>query len=82
MEKKKNTEQSNDIVMIPFVAHESAMTRLEKIIKMLVIIIVIMILGATIYLIIPNEFVEEDTTSTQEVTDVGDSEIHQTIGDK
>lgn len=82
MEKdKKVTKKSNDIVMIPFVAHESAMNRVYNIIKMLVAIIVVMIIGATVYLVIPNEVVEEDTTTSQEVSEVNDSEIHQTIGD-
>jgi len=71
----------NDIVMIPFVAHESSMTRMEKIIKLLIGLIALMIIGVTIYLVVPNEIVEETTTSTQEVDDVSDSEIHQTIGE-
>ncbi len=71
--------ENKDIVMIPFVAHESAMNRMERIIKWLILIIVLMILGITTYLLIPNEIIEEETS--QNIQDITDSEIHQSIGD-
>lgn len=70
--------------MIPFVAHESAMNRIMRIIKWLVIsfsiIIALLITGIAIYLYLPTETIE-DTTNTQEVNDIQDSEINQNIGE-
>jgi hypothetical protein len=66
-----------EIVMIPFVAHESAMNRMERANKRLYIIIVVMLLGILTYLLWPSEI--ENTSQT--VEDVNSSEIHQKIGD-
>lgn len=68
------------VVMIPFVAHESAMNRMMRIIKWLVTIIIILISGIALYLYLPTETIE-DTTNTQDVSDIQDSEINQTIGE-
>ena len=68
----------NEVVMIPFVAHESAMNRMERANKRLWIIIIIMFLGILTYLLIPNEIIEENT---QDVSEIENSEIHQTIGE-
>jgi hypothetical protein len=65
------------IVMIPFVAHESAMNRMERANKRLWIAIIVMIIAFFIYLLVPSEI--EDTT--QSVEDINSSEIHQNIGD-
>lgn len=73
--------ENKEIVTIPFVAHESAMNRMERIIKWLILIIVLMLLGIATYLLIPNEVVEEESTS-QNIQDITGSEIHQSIGDK
>jgi len=78
--------ENKEVVMIPFVAHESAMNRMMRIIKWLVIffsiIIALLITGIAIYLYLPTETItEEDTTNTQEVNDIQDSEIHQSIGE-
>ncbi len=70
---------NNEVVMIPFVAHESAMNRMERANKRLIWIIVILILGIFAYLLIPNEVIEEDNTQT--VSDIQESEIHQNIGE-
>ena len=74
--------ENKEVVTIPFVAHESAMNRMMRIIKWLVTIIIILISGIAIYLYLPTETItEEDTTNTQEVNDIKDSEIHQSIGE-
>lgn len=73
-------KDNNEVVMIPFVAHESAMNRMERANKRLIWIIIILIIGIFAYLLIPNEVVEE-TTNTQDVSEIQDSEIHQTIGE-
>ena len=70
--------KNNEVVMIPFVAHESAMNRMERANKRLWIIIIIMFLGILTYLLVPNEIIEENT---QDVSEIQNSEIHQTIGD-
>lgn len=73
--------ESKEIITIPFVAHESAMNRMERIIKMLVAIIIVMIVGIATYLLIPNEIIEETTDNTQSVSEIDNSEIHQNIGE-
>lgn len=72
--------ENKEVVMIPFVAHESAMNRMMRIIKWLVTIIIILISGIALYLYLPTETIE-DTTNTQDVSDIQDSEINQTIGE-
>lgn len=69
---------NNEVVMIPFVAHESAMNRMERANKRLIAIIIVLLIGIFAYILIPNEVIEENT---QDVSDIQDSEIHQTIGD-
>lgn len=73
--------ENKEVVMIPFVAHESAMNRMMRIIKWLVTIIIILISGIALYLYLPTETIEEDTTNTQNVNDIQDSEINQSIGE-
>lgn len=75
-----------DIVNIPFVAHESAMNRMERTNKRLgiiaiveLVVILVMFAGIMIYFYLPTE-VEESTT--QNVNDIQDSEINQSVGDK
>ena len=70
--------ENKEIVSIPFVAHESAMNRLERSNKRLCIIIIILIVGMFIYFLLPTETVEE---TTQNADDVDSSEINQNIGD-
>jgi len=65
-----------EIVTIPFVAHESAMNRMERANRRLVIIIIVMFIGFMTYLLIPNEIIEDDI---QSVEDINNSEIHQTM---
>lgn len=69
--------KNNEVVTIPFVAHESAMNRMERANKRLWIIIIIMFLGILTYLLVPNEIIDE----TQSVDNTTNSEIHQTIVD-
>lgn len=69
--------ENKEIAMIPFVAHESAMNRMERANKRLFIIIIVMFVGMLIYLLLPSE--TEDTK--QSVEDITESEIHQNIGD-
>lgn len=70
--------ENNEVVMIPFVAHESAMNRMERANKRLWIVIIIMFLGILTYLLLPTEIIEENT---QDVSEIQNSEIHQTIGE-
>lgn len=69
--------ENKEIAMIPFVAHESAMNRMERANRRLFIIIIVMFIGMLIYLLLPSEIVED----TQTVDNVSDSEIHQNIGE-
>lgn len=77
-----------DIVTVPFVAHESAMNRMERTNKRLsiiaiieLIVILIMFAGIMIYFYLPTE-VEETATGSQDITDVENSNINQNVGDK
>lgn len=69
--------KKEDVLMIPFVAHESAMNRMERTNKRLWIVILIMFIGMMIYFLLPGEIVEENN---QDAGNATDSEIHQTIG--
>lgn len=69
--------KNNEVVMIPFVAHESAMNRMERANRRLWIIILVMFIGIMIYFFLPTEIVEE----SQNVQDITDSEVHQNIGE-
>ena len=69
--------EEDKVLMIPFVAHESAMNRMERANKRLWIVILIMFLGMLIYFLVPNEIVEE---TTQTADTVENSEVNQSIG--
>lgn len=71
--------EEDKIVMIPYVAHESAMNRMERANKRLWIIILVMFIGIMIYFLLPTEVTTSDTS--QDVQDVENSEVNQTIGD-
>lgn len=78
----------DEIVTIPFVAHESAMNRMERTNKRLSIIaivelavILIMFAGIMIYFYLPTEVEEVTTTSEQNVSEIQDSEVNQSIGE-
>lgn len=77
---KIENKENKEIVMIPFVQHESDMNRMERIIKCLVGIIITIIIVIAVHLCLPTETIE-DTTNTQEVNDIQDSEINQNIGE-
>lgn len=70
--------KDNEVVMIPFVAHESAMNRMERANKRLWLVIIIMIICMFVYFLLPTEIEE---TNTQDVSEITDSEVHQTIGE-
>lgn len=70
--------EEKEIVTIPFVAHESAMNRMERANKRLFTIIVVMVVAFFIYMFIPSEIT---TTSEQSVEDTENSTINQSIGD-
>lgn len=74
-----------EIVEVPFVAHESAMNRMERTNKRLgiiaiieLVVILLMFAGIMIYFYLPTE-VEE---VTQDVNDIHESQINQNVGDK
>jgi len=67
--------KENEVVMIPFVAHESAMNRMERANRRLWIVILVMFIGMMIYFFIPSE-IEEDSQSADNITD---SEVNQTM---
>jgi hypothetical protein len=71
--------KKDEVVVIPFVAHESAMNRMERANKRLWIIILVMFIGIMVYFFLPTEVVKE--TNTQDVSETTDSEIHQNIGE-
>lgn len=71
--------KKEDVLMIPFVAHESAMNRMERTNKRLWIVILIMFIGMMIYFLLPTEAIEEETNQNVENTE--NSEIHQSIGE-
>lgn len=77
--------ENKEIVSIPFVAHESDMNRMERINKRLNIIVIIesiiillMFTGIMIYFYLPSEVIEENS---QDVSEITNSEINQTIGE-
>ena len=76
--------KKNEIVNIPFVAHESSMNRMERANKRLgiiaiieLIVILAMFAGIMIYFYLPTEI--EETTTSQDISEIDISEIHQTI---
>ena len=73
--------KDNEVVMIPFVAHESAMDRMERANKRLWGIIIILVFSIFVYFILPTEVEETTTDNTQTVSEITDSEIHQTMGE-
>lgn len=77
--------ENKEVVSIPFVAHESDMNRMERVNKRLNIVVIIesiivllMFTGIMIYFYLPSEVVEE---YTQDVSEITDSEVNQTIGE-
>lgn len=70
--------EKDEVVMIPYVAHESSMNRMERANKRLWIVILVMFIAFMIYLLLPNEIVQD---TSQDVTDIENSDVNQTIGD-
>lgn len=71
-------KKDNEVVTIPFVAHESAMNRMERANRRLWIVILIMFIGMMVYFLLPSEVTTE---TNQDIQGVENSEIHQTIGE-
>lgn len=78
-----------EIVQVPFVAHESAMNRMERTNKRLsiiaiieLIVILLMFAGIMVYFYLPTEVEETTTSGSQDITDVENSNINQSVGDK
>lgn len=71
--------ENDKVTMIPFVAHESSMQRMERANKRLWIVIIVMFVCFFIYLMVPNEIADEENTQT--VSEIDNSEIHQNIGE-
>lgn len=78
--------EEEKVVSIPFVAHEASMNRMErtnnrlfKIVLCELLAIVLMFSGIMFYFYMPTEVIED--TNTQEVDDITDSEVNQTIGE-
>ena len=71
-------KKDNEVVTIPFVAHESAMNRMERANRRLWAVILIMFIGMMVYFLLPTEV---STETSQDVQGVENSEIHQTIGE-
>lgn len=76
----------DEIAMVPFVAHESAMNRMERankrlwITNIVLISTILLIVGGFItYLLIPNEIIQEG--ASQEVSEITNSQINQSIGE-
>lgn len=74
-----SNKEEKEIVVIPFVEHESEMNRMERIINKLIITIMVMFVLFMIYLLIPTEIVEEE--NKQSVDNVSNSEVNQNIGE-
>ena len=77
----------NEIVEVPFVAHESAMNRMERTNKRLgiiaiieLVVILLMFVGIMIYFYLPTEV--EESTITQDTKNIQDSSVNQSVGDK
>ena len=77
----------DEIVTIPFVAHESAMNRMERTNKRLsiiaiveLIIILLMFIGIMVYFYLPTE-TENSNINWQEASETNDSNINQNIGE-
>lgn len=71
--------EKDEVVMIPYVAHESSMNRMERANKRLWIVILVMFIAFMIYLLLPNEIVQ--TTDNQTVDNIENSEVNQTMGE-
>lgn len=71
--------EKDEVVMIPYVAHESSMNRMERANKRLWIVILVMFIAFMIYLLLPAEVITKD--NAQDVSDIENSEVSQTIGE-
>ena len=67
--------EKDEVVMIPYVAHESSMNRMERANKRLWIVILVMFIAFMIYLLLPSSV----STDAQTVDNADNSEVNQTI---
>lgn len=72
--------EKDEVVMIPYVAHESSMNRMERANKRLWIVILVMFIAFMIYLLLPTEVIQK-VDNTQDVQDIENSDVNQTIGE-
>ena len=72
--------EKDEVVMIPYVAHESSMNRMERANKRLWIVILVMFVAFMIYLLLPTEVIQK-VDNTQDVQDIENSDVNQTIGE-
>ena len=77
-----------EIVEVPFVAHESAMNRMERTNKRLsiiaiveLVVILLMFAGIMIYFYLPTEVEETTTNASQDINEVENSNINQNVGE-
>ena len=75
-----------ELVQIPFVAHESSMNRMERankrltIIAIIELIIIFLMFGCVmVYFYLPTEVTTDEIS--QNIADIDDSNISQSIGD-
>jgi len=75
-----------ELVQIPFVAHESSMNRMERANKRLSIIVIIellvilsMFVSMMVYFYLPTEITTDDIS--QSISDIDDSNVSQSIGE-
>lgn len=69
--------EKDEVVMIPYVAHESSMNRMERANKRLWVVILVMFIAFVIYLLLPASV----STDSQTVDNANNSEVNQTIGE-
>ena len=69
--------EEKSVVMIPFVAHESAMQRMERANKRLFILLIVLIVSVLIYLLVPSDI----SNVSQEAEADNESHIEQKVGD-
>lgn len=77
---------NKELVTIPFVAHESSMNRMERankkltIIAIIELIIIFLMFGCVmVYFYLPTEVTADEIS--QNIADIDDSNISQSIGD-
>ena len=77
-------KEEREPAQIPFIAHESAMARMERVIKRqwaTIILLICMLLGTNVaWLWYESQYEEVTTTTTQEVTQDADNGTNNFVG--